>query len=497
MSVSTAGGGGARTDDGSKDAAAGLRAGSEPLPVCVDLDGTLVAGDLLWESFVTLFRRSPVRALWTARTVLRGAAAFKRLVAEQVPLEPSALPYRQELLDELHEARRRGAPVLLVSAADAIYAQAVADHLGFFDEVVASDGRTNVSGETKAAALVARFGQQGFEYVGDDWSDLPAWRAASRATIVGGPPRLRRQLAAERGSARALAPGRHRLLALVDAMRPHQWAKNALVFIPIVAGHRLFEATPLWQTALTFVAFCLCASATYLLNDVTDVRADRRHATKARRPVAAGELSVPLVVAWVVALLASGVALAAFGVGWDVAGVLGVYTAATTFYSMKLKQVPVADVFTLTGLYVLRMFAGSAATGITLTTWLMAFALFFFLGLAFVKRYVEVIGSKGPLPGREYGPEDAIWMHAVGTGASYMAVVVLALYVNTPEVTLLYTRPDLLWLLCPLLLYWLTRLWFRAGRRLVHDDPVVETLRDPQGYVILGVAALVLLAAAA
>jgi 4-hydroxybenzoate polyprenyltransferase len=168
----------------------------------------------------------------------------------------------------------------------------------------------------------------------------------------------------------------------------------------------------------------------------------------------------------------------------------------TSAYTLSLKRIPVADVFTLTGLYVVRIIAGGVATGIWLTTWLLAFALFFFLSLAFVKRYVELMGTKGQLPGREYGPDDALWMHAIGTSAGYMAVLVLALYVTAPEVTVGYKKPDVLWLLCPLLLFWVTRLWFRAGRRLIHDDPVVEALKDPLGYVTFAVASIILLAAA-
>jgi 4-hydroxybenzoate polyprenyltransferase len=226
-----------------------------------------------------------------------------------------------------------------------------------------------------------------------------------------------------------------------------------------------------------------------------DISADRSHPRKARRPFASGELGIPtgLVAA---AVLLSGSVLVGIGLSWRFAAIIGLYVALTSAYSLGLKRIPVADVFTLTGLYVLRIVAGGVATGTLLTSWLLAFALFFFLGLAFVKRYVELNLVQQSLPGRGYGPEDGMWMHAVGTSAGYMAVLVLALYVNTPEVTILYSRPDALLLLCPLLLFWLTRLWFRAGRRLLHDDPVVEALKDPLGYVVLAASCAILLFAA-
>jgi 4-hydroxybenzoate polyprenyltransferase len=468
---------------------------ADALPVCVDLDGTLVAGDLLWESFASLARERPLTALRLALGIAKGRAHFKRLVAERVSLDPATLPYRTEVVDELEALRRRGVPLVLATSAHRTYAEAVARHLGCFDEVIASDGDHNLSGRSKADALVRRFGERGFRYAGNDWVDVPVWRAAAGATIVAGPARLVRRLRAESPDVRVLAPRRGTLRALVAALRSHQWAKNALVFVPLVAGHDILQLELVNASVLAFVAFCMAASGIYIVNDIVDISADRSHPRKARRPFASGELGIPtgLVAA---AVLLSGSVLVGIGLSWRFAAIIGLYVALTSAYSLGLKRIPVADVFTLTGLYVLRIVAGGVATGTLLTSWLLAFALFFFLGLAFVKRYVELNLVQQSLPGRGYGPEDGMWMHAVGTSAGYMAVLVLALYVNTPEVTILYSRPDALLLLCPLLLFWLTRLWFRAGRRLLHDDPVVEALKDPLGYVVLAASCAILLFAA-
>jgi 4-hydroxybenzoate polyprenyltransferase len=287
-----------------------------------------------------------------------------------------------------------------------------------------------------------------------------------------------------------------RPIALLSALRPHQWAKNLLVFLPVIAAHKLLRLDAMSACAVAFVAFSLCASAVYVLNDLSDIDTDRQHPWKRHRSIAAGRISRSTGFLTAVILLIGAFLVSFVGVSWRLAAILGIYIAATTAYTVRLKQIPVTDVFTLTAFYILRIVAGGVATETPLSSWFLAFALFLFLSLAFVKRYVALMATEGPLVAREYGPDDAVWMHAIGTSAGYMAVVVLALYLTSPEVTVLYARPEVLWLLCPLLLFWLTRLWFRAGRRLLHDDPVVEVLRDPVGYVTLAVAGTILVVAA-
>jgi 4-hydroxybenzoate polyprenyltransferase len=244
-----------------------------------------------------------------------------------------------------------------------------------------------------------------------------------------------------------------------------------------------------------FAAFCICASAIYVLNDICDIEADRHHPRKRRRPFASGELSIPTGVVTAAALLGGAVLLSIFTLSWSAALVLLIYIVATTVYSTVVKREPVWDVFMLTGLYLVRIVAGGVATQTYLSSWLLGFALFLFLSLAFIKRYTELLAIAGALPGRAYGPDDAPWMQAIGTSSGYMAVLVLALYVNAPEVAILYRRPEGLWFLCPLLLLWVTRLWFRASRRKVHDDPIVEALTDWFTYVCLGLSAAIVLVA--
>jgi 4-hydroxybenzoate polyprenyltransferase/phosphoserine phosphatase len=459
--------------------------------LCVDLDGTLIAGDLLWESFVELVKRRPFRALIALTMLWRGKAQFKRQIALHADFDASTLPYRAEVIKELTELRVRGSVLVLATASDEAQARAVAKHLGLFSDVVASDGRTNMSGSRKAAALVERYGEGGFGYYGNDWADVPVWRVAAEATAVAASPRLVRHVRGLR-TIREIG-GRPALLASVaKALRPHQWVKNLLVFVPLIAAHKVLQIDAWVSSALTFVVFSLCASGIYLLNDIVDIQADRVHPRKRKRPFAAGDLSVPFGVLLAGLLVGVALTLGAWAVSLELAFIASVYLVTTSLYSLGLKRQPVADVFTLTGLYVLRIVAGGVATATTLSSWLLAFALFFFLSLAFVKRYTEVVTTEGELAGRGYGPQDALWMHAVGTSSGYMAVVVLALYVNAPDVTAIYTRPQSLGILCPLLLFWITRLWFRAGRKMLHDDPVVEALKDPASYATAAVGVAVL-----
>jgi 4-hydroxybenzoate polyprenyltransferase len=459
--------------------------------VCVDLDGTLIAADLFWEALVRLVIRTPWLVLSLPFWALKGRAHFKRQVATRFAIDAAKLPYRDEVLAGLYYARQRGDTIVLATASDELYAQEVNRHLRIFSDVLASDGVVNMSGRTKAQALSARFGSGCFHYIGNDWADLHVWSAGGSATVVAAPGRLIQRVARKVPIRKIIAPARTRLSALARAMRPHQWAKNVLVFAPLIAAHGIFSIGPVTATLVAFASFSLCASGIYIINDILDLEADRLHPRKKSRPFAAGELSIPFGLAFAGALLVGGLLFAGVAASWKLAIILTTYIVVTTAYSTWLKREPVVDVFVLAGLYVLRLIAGAVAGSIPLSTWLLAFALFFFLSLAFVKRYTELAGH-GRTPGRGYTPDDAMWMNAIGTSSGYMAAVVMALYVSAPDVTSLYSRPKTLWLLCPLLLFWITRTWFRAGRGQSHDDPVVEALKDPVGYVC-GLALTVIL----
>jgi len=457
------------------------------VPLCVDLDGTVLRSDLLWESFVRLLRRNPLYLFAALAWWCRGRAALKRELARRVDVPVETLPYTEALLDFLRAERAAGRPLFLVTASDARLAEPVARHLGLFTEVLASDGQTNLRGNAKARKLVERFGPAGFDYAGNSAVDLGVWPQARAGIVVNASPALARRAARVTtvshtfGSAPALAR------ALWTALRPHQWVKNLIVFVPLLTSHRLLDRAALAGAAWAAAAFCLCASAVYILNDLLDLDHDRQHPTRRLRPLASGQLPLAVGLALVPTLFAAGLLL---GLAWsaNLALVLAVYAGLTMAYSWRLKQVPLLDAFLLAGFYTIRLVAGHAATGVAYSVWLLVFAMFLFLSLALVKRFRELQGlrqrSQTNAAGRGYVTDDLHLVAALGTSSGYLAALVLALYVNSQEVRALYAHPTLLLLGCPLLLFWVSRVWLVAHRGAMHDDPVVFALRDWASYVV-------------
>lgn len=287
-----------------------------------------------------------------------------------------------------------------------------------------------------------------------------------------------------------------RVLALVRALRIHQWVKNLLVFVPVILDHKLFNGEVMAKAGTAFAAFCCAASSAYILNDIMDLEADRRHPTKRYRPFAAGTLSPALG-----AVLVPGLLAIAFVASWatlpaSFIELLAIYVVLTSLYSLYIKRVPVLDVLLLAALYTLRVLAGIAAADVRFSTWLLAFSMFLFLSLAFLKRYTEVSAMEGPsteqVRGRGYLRGDREWLGSMGGASGYLSVLVLALYINSEQVVVLYRRPLLLWLVCPLLLFWTSRMWLLAHRGQIHDDPIVATVRDPASYLLGALVGLVM-----
>jgi 4-hydroxybenzoate polyprenyltransferase/phosphoserine phosphatase len=453
------------------------------IPLVLDLDGTTVLTDTLVENALRVLADSPLAfAALLSRVASR--AAFKRAVAAAHPLEPESLVYNEAILDLARQAKAEGRPVYLVTAADQAVADRVAAYLGFFDGVFGSDGQTNLKSAAKAARLVALFGEKNFDYAGDSPADCAVWRVARRAIVV-------TPSAGLLARARAACPdvvvlgGPASLAQTVRlnarALRVHQWAKNLLIFAPVLAAHRAGAAV-LAQAALGFIAFSLCASSVYLLNDLVDLPHDRAHASKRRRPFASGALnlaSAPFLMAGLLGLSA----ILALLLPANFLLMLAVYYACTLSYSFVLKRQMVWDVIMLAGLYTIRVFAGGAATGIPVSPWLLAFAMFLFFCLAVVKRLTELTlfvrgGGGAKLKGRGYAPEDLDMLRSMAASSGYMAVLVLALYVNGGDIRILYHHPSALWALCPMLLFWVSRVLMIANRGEMHDDPVIFALRD-------------------
>lgn len=464
-------------------------------PLCVDLDGTLTGTDTLHESLIGLVRAAPMKLAAVPFWLLRGKAGFKQALGEHVAIDATSLPYHADFLAWLREQHAAGRQLVLATAADRKIADAVAAHLGIFSDVICSEDGVNRAGNGKRDALVARYGEKGFDYAGNSRTDLPVWSAAHSAIVIGGAG-LQTAAQAVAPVAAGFAAPEGGIRAWVAAMRLHQWVKNALVFLPALLAHRILQTDVLVASVLAFLAFGFCASSVYIVNDILDLESDRRHPRKCRRPFAAGKL-LPLhgLAAALLMLLVSGAL--AWSVGWKYSAVLAGYYLLTWAYSIRLKRAALVDVMVLAALYTIRIIAGAAATGIPLSFWLLAFSVFVFISLGFVKRYTELYDStnagKSGAHGRGYWAEDLPLVLALGIASGYCTVVVMALYINSMDSQTLYSHHKPLWLVCPLLLYWISRIWLLTTRGLMHDDPVVFALKDRTSLAVLAVLALIVM----
>ena len=474
------------------------------IPLVLDLDGTAACTDTLAETAIRLLATRPLAFLAMLPRALGDRAAFKRDMAAAAPLDPSTLVYDDQVLDLARQAHTDRRPVYLATAADRSVADSVSRHLGVFDGVFASDGRVNLKGAAKARLLVEQFGAQGFDYAGDSAADLPVWQAARRGYLVAPSTGLQHAADAVCADTRAIGRANTRLQTLrlvARATRLHQWAKNLLIFVPLLAAHAAGGGLII-RACLAFLAFSLCASSVYVLNDLVDLPHDRLHATKCHRPFASGALNLAWAPGLTAVLLTASMALC-LALPWRFCAMLALYYASTLAYSLVLKRRMVWDVMTLAGLYTLRIFAGAAATSIPLSPWLLAFSLFLFFCLAVVKRLTELtrlvrrgaVPPAAPIAGRGYAPDDLDMLRSMAASSGTMAVLVLALYVNSTEVTSLYARPAALWALCPILLFWVSRVLMLANRGLMNEDPVVFALRDRVSLAAGGASLAAILAA--
>jgi 4-hydroxybenzoate polyprenyltransferase len=468
-------------------------------PLCLALE-TLLASDVALEGAFAVMRGGVLGPVRLARWAAGGGSHLRRQLADQLLPDPAGLPYDPGVLEFLKQERGAGRYVALTAAGPLQQARAVADHLGLFDEVVevVADGSA-APGQAEADALCARFGDRGFDYLGSSADDLAVWRRARRVFAAHGSSRLLARLQSEGlAPARTLGARRPGVLAWARTFRVEQWAKNVLVVIPLITAHKVLDLRE-WKSALlAALCFCLTASAVYILNDISDVQSDRRHPTKRHRPLAAGVIPARKALLWPPLLLAISAGLTlllppAFAV------LLATYITWAGAYSFRLKRVLIVDVLVLAGLYTLRIAAGAAAIDVRLSPWLLAFSLFLFLSLALLKRVSELVRllQSGGLAshGRGYRTPDIEQLSSFGSASAYAAVLVLALYVYSPDVRLLYRHPDVIWALCPLLLYWLSRAWLLARRGELVEDPVVFALQDRRSHLVLALGLLFVLLA--
>lgn len=452
-----------------------------PYPLVVDLDGTLIHTDMLHESALKVLRDQPLDVLRFPFWLSQGKAALKRELASRSSFDPKTLPYNQELLEWLTQQRAAGRPLILCTASDQRIAARIAEHLGLFDEVIASDGMANIAGARKAQALVDRFGENGFDYAGNSGTDLAVWKHARRAVVVNGAPSLTEQARAVCEVEQTFPPLSAGIPAWRRALRLQQWLKNLLLFVSLLASHAIANIDAWLSLVVAFVAFSVCASSVYIANDLLDLESDRIHPRKRFRPFASGAIA-----AWKGAVLAPILLAVGLGIGALLPGHflawLTVYFVLTCAYSWVLKRLVLVDCLTLAVLYTLRIVAGAAAAGHSLSFWLLAFSVFLFLSLAFVKRYaeleVQMLNGKGGAHGRGYSTSDAPLIQTMGIVSGYAAVLVLALYLNSDAVIQLYRRPEMVWGAVPIMLFWVSWIWMQAHRGKMHDDPLVFAIKD-------------------
>ena len=470
---------------------------SSSIPLVVDLDGTLLRSDLLLETGLQFIVHRPYRVDLLARWLMQGKPALKHNLAQNTEIDIEHLPYNQTVLNYIKQAKQENRKIVLATASHRLLADKIAAHLNVFDEVLATENNTNLSGSLKAQALVERYGEKGFDYIGNSKDDLPVWQVAHKAYTVNASSSLKRQAQNKGYELEILSD--EKTVSIIKtankAFRMHQWLKNILIFLPLLASHGFFNSSQLWYGILGFIAFGLCASSVYILNDLLDLKNDRCHHSKCKRPFASGRLSIMWGLSVFPILLLLSFLISYLWLPERFLIVLCAYYVLTLSYSLYIKRYIAFDVICLALLYTMRVVAGAALFSIQLSFWLLAFSVFLFLSLALVKRYTELFKKSShqnkKLSGRGYNTDDLPIISQLGTAAGYITVLILALYINDAQTALLYQQPKYIWLACPLLLTWISYVWILAHRGQINDDPVIFAVTNRISLAIGVLIALV------
>jgi 4-hydroxybenzoate polyprenyltransferase/phosphoserine phosphatase len=469
------------------------------MPLFVDLDDTLIATDILWEQIIRLIFHKPYlipSMIWFG---LKGKARFKEWLSKKIDLPVEYLPWSKAVIDYARKHKDRGGLLILSTATHENIALKINEHLGIFDAVLATNGDTNLKGSHKAQAITeynVSLNKKHYAYVGDSVSDIPIWEKATEAWMVSGRPSLESRCRKAVPHLKVLEAREVGYFSnWIKLLRVRQWSKNILLFLPLLLAHKILNPTLFATASAAALSFCFAASGVYLFNDTSDVFKDRSHPLKKLRPLASGSIRLwqGFGASLILVLLSVSIALLSVGIGFAL--ILLLYLVSNALYTCWIKSVAILDVVLLSLFYSLRIFAGGVAVDVEVSKWLLAFSLFFFLSLAFGKRYQEILllnASKGTEHTRGYIPGDQSIISICGISSGFVSVMVLVLYVNSPEVLRLYHIPDLLWLLAPLGIYWVARFWMLTARGLMHDDPVFFALKDRLSWGI-GIAALIIL----
>ncbi len=468
------------------------------IPLVVDLDGTLIKSDLLFEALLQFLKKNPLYILFIIKWIFCGIINFKNKIAEYTSIDPSLLPYNKEFVHYLKNENKNGRILILATASHISYAKEIAAFLRLFSDVYATDDKCNLKGKKKLKVLQAKFGEKGFDYAGDSRQDLKIFSKARRSILVQPAKSLITKAKKNDNVYKIFNDNENKVLTYLKAIRVHQWLKNLLIFIPILTSHNWLNIEIILKSFVGFLAMGLCASGTYILNDLFDLPSDRSHPRKKNRPFASGDLSIVKGLLLSALLLVVGVT-ASFILNKVFLFFVLTYLFITFLYSFVLKKYVLIDTILLASLYTIRVIAGAELIHVHLSFWLLAFSIFIFYSLALLKRVTElqVLDKSGiaSAKGRDYHFRDTESLRTMGIASGLLSVIVCALYINSSDVLLLYKEPRVLWLICPLLLYWINRLWLKTGRDEMHDDPVVFAIKDHGSQTIFFITGLLLYAA--
>lgn len=449
--------------------------------VCVDLDYTLISADILVEQIVSYLKSKPLAFFQILLWLLKSKQNLKEKLYENVHLEYGELPYREEVLRYLKQEKENGKKLVLVTASSIKIAQNINNHLKLFDEVYGSDSTLNLKGKNKAKFLEQKFGRNQFTYIGDSIVDLPIWKKSKNSILVSNARIMNLILEKQKNFSCNLLSYRTKIEDFFKLVRLHQWVKNLLIFVPLLFAHKFNDVYVIGQSIFAFISFSLVASSVYIFNDLVDIKNDRKHPGKKKRPIASGVISAYTALSIALLIFLLGIVIA-LSINYKFTLICLIYIFLNLVYSFAAKRIPIVDIFLLSTFYVLRILSGSFATEIPVSNWLLAFSIFFFLSLATLKRYVELnlsSNSEKNIYGRPYDINYLNLFQVLGINSAFASAIVLILYINSEKVYTLYKSPSLLWFDAFLLLFWLTLLWNHSKSKDIDYDPVLVVLKNP------------------
>jgi len=467
------------------------------IPLCVDLDGTLLSSDTLLESCLIAIKQKPYLLVLFAVWIPKGKFFFKEKVHQIAEPAYDTLLYRDDVLEFIEIEKNAGREIVLATASSQNIAERIADDLGIFDLVLGSGNGINLRSKYKRDELVRRYGEYGYDYIGDSEADIAVFEKARYSYLVEPNSSVRKKADAIGNVKKEFGAKASKVALLIKQIRVYQWVKNILIFLPLLLAHILPVGDYLTNTLLAFISFSLIASSVYVLNDLLDLPSDRVHPRKKTRPFASGHLSLKYGFMLFPLLLVLGFIPSFLFLSTEFNLILLFYFLLTSFYSFIIKRIYILDILVLASLYTIRLLVGAMAVDVPASPWLLSFSMFIFLSLACVKRYTELFEllqkNLEKTAGRGYTTSDIGLIKILGVTNGLLSILVFILYVNSKEIIALYNTPLLLYSVAFLFLYWILRVWFKTVRGEMHDDPIVFTGKDkPSMFIFILIVLLVI-----